>query len=101
MTDEAKRRAYDKEIKPEPAAKPFDGDPEYDGPDTSFAAMFNNFRQKNDLHYDNLDLDANLRRLEKIKLEREEALKTRREIQQRQKQEFLTQMFFKQEFDRI
>jgi hypothetical protein len=81
LTNESKRKAYDTEIKPEPTAKPFDGDTEYDGPETPLGSLFKTFRQKNDLHYDNLDLDANLRRLEKIKLEREEMMQTRREIQ--------------------
>ena len=60
------RKNYDSLMEPEVKSKPFDGEYDHDGPDTPLGSLFSAFR-KSDLHYDNLDLDANLTRLEKIK----------------------------------
>lgn len=40
LTDNTKRNAYDREINPEPVKKPFDGDPDLDGPESTISSMF-------------------------------------------------------------
>jgi hypothetical protein len=58
-------------------------------------------KKTSNLHYDSFDLDANLERLEKIKQEREEMMNSRLEKATRERREYLTRMFFANEFHRI